>query len=706
MQHHPPSPQRSRAAARPAGATPAPGRAEAPASLATAGALQHGTAPAQRHWSAGVAHARGQRLRPALAAFERACAASPRVSLYWLNLASVQRRLGQADAALVSAQRAAQLDPACRTSCHLAVEMLRANHRYAQALRTLDSLLADTAQDAQHQLLRGVALAALGRPAEAASAFLQVLAVKPQEVDAYLQLGFCFAALRQYKEAAECFRTVTLVNPAQLGAAIYAAHYAGWACDWAQAGPDQARMLQALSLQEGSLPPQSFSPFCLLSMDDDPALHQRIARLEAARLAAETRQAAGWKAPLTLAPVDADADVDDAGRPAAWPSAVAQWPLAAQSLASGRCRIGLVSADFRTHATGLLLVQTLEALDRSRFELLLYSHGEPDGTALQQRIIAAADRFIDCRQLSLAAQARQIREDGVTVLIDLSGYTTDSRLGLFALRPAPVQAVWLAYPGTLGAPWVDYLIADPVIAPMAHAADYTEQLVHLPLCYAPTDEQREHPETTASRSDVGLPEDGFVYACFNQSYKITEPVFTRWCAILQRVPGSVLWLLVPQAEIQQALRDQAAARGIDVQRLVFAPFVPTTEHLARLPLADVFLDTFPYGAHTTCSDALWMGLPVLTQTGRSFASRVAASLLRAVGLAELAVDNADDYEELAVRLAQDREALGDIRDHLWDNRRDLPLFDNRRFTVELGDVLGKMASRWQQGLAPVAMPAE
>ena len=659
-------------------------------------ALQHGSALARRRWSEGVAQARAGRLVEALAAFTRACQASPKVSLYWVNLASVQRRLRQDDAALASAQRAAALDPGCRTSCHMAAELLRGTHRHAQALTTLDALRADAPHDAQHHLLRGVALAALGRHSEAAAEFLQVLVAKPGEVDAYLQLGFCFAALRKYTEAAECFRTVTLVNPAQLGAAIYAAHYAAWACDWAQAGPDKVRLVAALDLQTGPLAGQGVSPFCLLSMDDDPALHQRVARLEAARLASETRLAAGWPCPQGAAwPALVDPPL---------PASVACWPAASQALAQGRCRIGLVSADFRTHATGLLLVQTLEALDRERFELLLYSHGDDDGTPLRQRIVAASDRFVDCRLLTLAAQARQIRDDGVTILIDLSGYTTHSRLALFALRPAPVQAVWLAYPGTLGAPWIDYLIADPVITPMAHAADYTEQLVHLPLCYEPTDEQREHPETNASRPDVGLPEHGFVYACFNQSYKITEPVFSRWCRILQRVPGSVLWLLVPQAEIQQALRDRAVERGIAAGRLIFAPFVSTTEHLARLPLADVFLDTFPYGAHTTCSDALWMGLPVLTQVGRSFASRVAASLLRAVGLPDLAVDTAEDYEEIAVRLAEDGEALCDIRDHLWDNRRDLPLFDNTRFSHELGDVLGKMASRWQHGLPPLAMP--
>ena len=669
------------------------GRARAPLQLArqvgdpAAGqgsAAAHGSAAARRDWSKGVGWLRQGNPAEAAGCFEQACRVSPQVSLYWLNLANAQRRLRQVDAALASAQRAFALDPSCRISCHLAVELLRGLERHAEALSLLTCLQADTSRDVQHGLLQGALLAALGQPQEAAGVFLQVLALQPCEHEAYLQLGFALAALRQFDGAAECFRTVALLDTGHFAAAVYAAHYAAWACDWQQTDADQQRLLAALAMQVPGRRARPFSPFCLLAMNDDAGLHRQAARLEAQRLAQEIRAQAGW----------ADASGPAPGHPAA-----------AAQMQTGRCRIGLMSADFRTHATGLLLVQTLENLDRERFELFLYSHGADDGTPLQQRIQAAADHFVDCRKLGLLAQAQRIRDDAVAVLIDMSGYTTGSRLQLMALRPAPVQALWLAYPGTSGADWVDYLLGDPVMTPLAHEADFDEHLVQLPVCYEPTDERREHPETQRSRSDVGLPEAAFVYACFNQSYKITEAMFSRWCRILHRVPGSVLWLLVPQPEIQLELSRQAAARGIDSSRVVFAPFVPTTEHLARLPLADVFLDTFPYGAHTTCSDALWMGLPVLTQVGRSVASRVAASLLAAVGLPTLAVDNAEDYEELAVMLSCDGEALCDIRDHLWDNRRDLPLFDNPRFAAELGDALAGMARRWQAGEAPAHWPA-
>ena len=682
------APTASRQQTATAGAAAAAGRS---GSVHQRAVRSHGSAPARRDWTRGLASLREGGLDVAARCFERACRASPDVSLYWLNLANVQRRLHQEQAALASAQRAFALDPWCRISCHLAVELLRGQQRHAQALVLLDGLRSDTARDIQHGLLHGAVLSALGRHQDAAGVFLQVLALQPGDHQAYLQLGFSLAALRQFAEAAECFRTVAIIDPANFCAAVYAAHYAAWACDWQQTATDRERLLSALARQGAGAAGQAFSPFCLLAMDDDAMLHRRAAQLEAQRLTHEVRgqvAAQSQQQPQHGLPVNQDSH-----------------PLAARRLVEGRCRVGLMSADFRTHATGLLLVQTLENLDRERFEVFLYASGDDDGTALRQRIEAAADCFVDCSTMSLAAQAQRIQDDGVAVLIDMSGYTTGSRVQLMALRPAPVQALWLAYPGTLGAGWVDYLIADPVITPLADAADFDEHLAQLPLCYEPTDELREHPETTACRSDVGLPEQAFVYACFNQSYKITEHVFVRWCRILHRVPHSVLWLLVPQPAIQAALRGHAAAQGLDADRLVFAPFVPTTEHLARLPLADVFLDTFPYGAHTTCSDALWMGLPVLTQVGRSFASRVAASLLAAVGLPALAVDNAEDYEEIAVRLAQDDEALCSIRDHLWDNRRDLPLFDNRRFAGELGDLLLRMVDRWQHGLAPAALPA-
>lgn len=643
-----------------------------------------GGGAAHQAWSAGVAKARAGQDHEALPLFVRATQHAPRVALYWLNRAGAERRLRRTGDAIASARRAFALEPSNVLACQMLAELLRLNNRDAEALKVLRALDAAAPRDAQHWLLEGSVLMGLRQWQDAALAFLQVLERQPAQVEAYMQLGFALANLRRYGEAAECFRTVTLLEPAEFGAAVYAAHYAAWACDWSQGEQDHQRMTQALALQEGRSQTPPFSPFCLLSMNDDAAMHLRAARMEGARIARAAREAAGWTAP----------DPGPAG-----------WPMVMAALNQGRVRLGFVSADFRTHATSLLLVQTLERLDRRRFEVVLYSHGPDDGSPLRRRMEAAADRFVDCTTLGTTEQVARIRDDGIALLVDMSGYTQSSRLSVFALRAAPVQALWLAYPSTTGSDFIDYLIGDPVLTPMAHAGDFSERIVQLPLCYEPTDERREHPEPVETRAECGLPDDAFVYACFNQSYKITEEVFSRWCRILHRVPGSVLWLLVPQPEIQAALHARAAERGIEPGRVIFAPFVSPTEHLARLPQADLFLDTFPYGAHTTCSDALWMGLPVLTQTGRSFSARVAGSLLRAVGLPELAVDDADDYETLAVRLAQDREALTDIRDHLWDQRLDLPLFDNERFTGEFGATVDRLVGHWAAGGTPQAFEA-
>lgn len=650
-----------------------------PSSPLARSVAQRGSPAAHQQWNQGVALARQGRLVEAVACLERAVRTSPGVPLYWLNLASVRRKLFRYAEAIDAARRAFALDTADETACHMLVELLRTNNRGAEALQALDALDDSVPRSARHWLLRGSLLMTAQEWQEAALAFLQVLQQKPADLEAYQQLGFALANLRRYGDAAECFRTISILEPAHFGAAVYAAHYAAWACDWSQGLEDQQRLANALSLQTDPAKTTSFSPFCLLSMNDDAGLHRAAAEIEAARIQRLV--------------------ISGAGR-----GAYTSWPRAAEAVAAGRIRVGFVSADFRTHATSMLAVRTFEQLPRDRFEVVLYSHGADDGSALRERMVAAADRFVDCTEMSATEQAQQIHDDGIALLVDMSGYTGNTRIGVFALRPAPVQTLWLAYPSTLGARFVDYIVGDPILTPMEHAEDFTEHIAQLPVCYEPTDPLREHPEPS-SRAQAGLPEDAFVFACFNQSYKITEDVFSRWCRILERVPGSVLWLLVPQEDIQAALRLRAAERGIDAQRLIFAPFVTPSEHMARLPQADLFLDTFPYGAHTTCSDALWMGLPVLTQLGRSFSARVAASLLAAVGLPELAVDSPEAYEESAVQLATVPGDLQRARRHLADKRLELPLFDNERFTGELGALFERMVVRWRDGLPPAPLPA-
>lgn len=343
-----------------------------------------------------------------------------------------------------------------------------------------------------------------------------------------------------------------------------------------------------------------------------------------------------------------------------------------------KLRIGYLSADFHEHATAVLISELIERHDRDRFEIVGCSYGADDDGPLRRRLLAGFDRFLDLSVLTDEAAARLIHEAGIDILVDLKGHTQNARPGIAAYRPAPVQAQWLGYPGTLGSVAIDYVIADPVVAPADHQRFYNERIVHLPDSYQPNDRKRAI-GPVPSRADCGLPENGTVFCAFNASYKIGPELFGRWCRILQCVPESVLWLLDGPAEVADNLRRAAVDRGVAPERLAFAPRLPGPAHLARHRLADLFLDSGPVGAHTTASDALWAGLPVLTVPGRSFAGRVAASLLHAVGLPELAVADWDGYEATAKRLAEQPAELAALKLRLEQARTTAPLFDTDRF---------------------------
>jgi predicted O-linked N-acetylglucosamine transferase (SPINDLY family) len=356
------------------------------------------------------------------------------------------------------------------------------------------------------------------------------------------------------------------------------------------------------------------------------------------------------------------------------------------------------------HATSSLIVEMLEGMDRDRFELVLYSSGPDDGSAIRQRVRATAGLWREVLDWNDAHLAQCIRDDEIGVLIDMKGYTQGSRQTVLARRPAPLQVAWLGYPGTAGADYVDYIVGDPVVTPLSAQDGYCERIAQMPHCYQPNDSTRLQP-ATLPRSACGLPEDAFVFASFNQSYKIVPEVFQAWCQILSATPGSVLWLMVPQADVQARLRAAAASLGVDGERLVFAPFVGIDVHRARLPNADLFLDSFPCSGHTTASDALWAGVPILTLTGRSFASRVAASLLHTITLDELVCDDIDHYCREATRYAHDAAALQALRQRVQAARHSSPLFDGRRFAADFGDLLMRMVERQDAGLPPAPLAA-
>lgn len=366
-----------------------------------------------------------------------------------------------------------------------------------------------------------------------------------------------------------------------------------------------------------------------------------------------------------------------------------------------KIRLGYLSNDFQEHATAMLLVETLEAHDSARFELHAYSYGADDRKGMRARLCRAFHRFNDISPLSDAEAAKAINDDGIDILIDLKGFTDGTRTSILALRPAPVQVNYLGYPGTLGPNLCDYIITDSFCTPMDSADDFDESFAMLPYSYQPHG-RRDTIAAAPSRAAAGLPQQGFVFCCFNQAYKFTPDVFDVWCRLLRCVPGSVLWLLASR-EAEGNLRGEAWNRGVDGSRLIFAQDLPHAEHLGRLQLADLVLDTSPYGAHTTASDALWVGVPVITRPGVTFPSRVAGSLLHAVGLPELVVEDQADYFELAYALATDAERMGNLRRDLARNRLSAPLFDVGSYTLALEALYVRMWERFRLGLSPAAV---
>jgi protein O-GlcNAc transferase len=384
-----------------------------------------------------------------------------------------------------------------------------------------------------------------------------------------------------------------------------------------------------------------------------------------------------------------------------------QLPVFPQPLCNGRIyqhervRIAYLSADFNWHATAYLMAELFELHDRTRFEVLGVSFGVDDKSNMRSRLIKSFDQFHDVRFKTDSDVAKMLNELEVDIAVDLKGHTGDSRPAILAYRPAPIQVNYLGYPGTMAGDFIDYVIADKIVLPFDQEAFYTEKIVHLPDCYQVNDSKRRISTHTPMRWEAGLQNEGFVFCCFNNSFKITAPMFDVWMRLLKAVESSVLWLLADNAGAAPNLRKEAAARGVDPARLVFAVRVPPEDHLARHRLADIFLDTLPCDAHTTASDALWAGLPLITCRGETFAARVAASLLNAVGLSELVTNSLDEYESLALQLARDKKTLSAIRAKLAANRDTCPLFDTNRFRRHIEAAYKTMWERYLRGEPPV-----
>jgi predicted O-linked N-acetylglucosamine transferase (SPINDLY family) len=619
---------------------------------------------ADAHANRGAALFALQRYGEALASYDRALAIDPRAAEAAFNRGAALRALGRVSEALAAYDRALAIAPNHVGALANRGAALYELRRFSEALAAFDRLVALNSKDADAHYNRGNALHELGRFEEAAVSFDRALALEPGFVDALYNRGNARFVLKRYDEALADFEQTLEARPDHPYALERAASSALQLCDWVK----RAHYEQALE-KDVRASRSILSPFTLLAYCGDPALQLKCA----------------------LRYVKATA-----------PIAAARPPLPPRG---DKIRVAYLSPDFREHAIGYLSGELLALHDRSDFEIIGVSFGRDDGGETRKRIAAAVDRFIDASAMSDAAVVATLRALEIDIAVDLAGHTADSRLGVFALRPAPLQVSYVGTAATLGAPFVDYVLLDPVVAPPGADAFFSEKIVRLPHCYYPRDRELPMASTTPSREEAGLPAEGFVFCCFNNVWKITPPIFDIWMRLLQEVEGSVLWLLPSNDAAERNLKAEATARGVDPARLVFAPRRGLADHLARHRLADLFLDTLPYNAHTTASDALWAGLPVLTQPGQAFASRVAASQLLAIGLPDLVAPDAAAYEALAVRLARDPDLLHALRRRLADNRLTTPLFDIDGLTGAIEAAYRQMIERAAGGEAPAAFAA-
>jgi len=598
------------------------------------------------------------RASEALTAVDRSLACRPDFADAWIGRGNALFELGRLDEATAAYDRAAGSRPAAAWSGH--GNILRRLERHHEAAAAFDRAIEADSGFAEAWLGRGILLASLGRHNEAIAAFDRALALNPALLDGWLGRGQVYYLEKRYDDALSDWNRALVLEPDQAGVRAACLRLRMHTCNWSDF--ESACSSVRSSVRDGKL----VAPFMLVAIPSAAPEQLQCARHW---IAGNFRSARGpiWRG---------------------------------ETYDHDRIHVAYLSADFHEHATSQLMAGLFEHHDRSLFQITGISVGPNDNSAMRRRIEAAFEGLIDAKSRGDDEIAELVRALEVDILVDLKGYTQNARTGVFAMRPAPVQVNYLGFPGTMGADFIDYIIADRTVIPEDQHSSYAEKIVWLPDSYQVNDDHRAIADAVPTRRDLGLPDDGFVFCCFNDNYKITPDVFSAWMRILRSVEHSVLWLFEDNQTAASNLRREAAARGIAPQRLVFARRVPGAEHLARHRCADLFLDTLPYGAHTTASDALWAGLPVLTCIGDTFAGRVGASLLNAIRLPELIATTPNAYEERAVELARNPAELATLKAKLAHNRATTPLFDTARFTRHLETAFAAMIERHRAGLAP------
>jgi protein O-GlcNAc transferase len=615
---------------------------------------------AEVHNLRGMAQNALGRLADAADSFASAAALMPNPTEALYNRGCVLFALGRFDEALGCYDAASVRAPDDAVIANNRGNTLRALNRFADALAAYDRAIALDPSFAGAHNNRGIVLRALGRMDEALASFDRAIARDPKDAEAHYNRGVALTGLKRFTEALACQQAALKLQPIHTDAAGAAFGLAAILCDWQDWDKRAADI--AAHIRNGA----AMGPLTVIAFSDDPALQAQAARNVA----------------KAFAPVAATAT-----------------PIPARPVQS-RVRLAYLSGDFGNHVIGHTLVDLFEHHDHGRFELWGISLTPAPDSAIRQRLIAAFDHFVDAASLSDGAVAALLRTQEIDLAIDLVGHTENARLGIFARRAAPVQVNYFGHPGTDGADFIDYAVGDPIAVPDMLATHFNERIVRLPDCYLPS-AIMPVPAERPDRQAYGLPEHGFVFCNFNSSQKITLPVFDVWIRLLAQTEASVLWLYAG-GETQPNLRREAAARGIDPDRLIFAAPVERAVHLARLATADLFLDTMPYNAHNTAVEALWAGLPLVTCIGHSMAARVATSVLTTAGLTELATSSLTAYEALALSLAREPDRLAGLRTKLIAARDRSPLFDLPRYCRHLESAYATMVQRQRDSVAPAS----
>jgi protein O-GlcNAc transferase len=602
-----------------------------------------------------------RRFEEALVSHDRALALNPHFPEALDGRGNALRNLKRYDDALECFERALKLDPRHAESHNGHGAALYALQRPQDALASYERALALKPDFAEAHYNCASVLVDLQQVDLAEVAYERAIALKPDYPEAHFGRGTLMCDLSRFDEARASFDRARAIDPGLLWLDGLWLHARMRLCDWSGLEQDIAAMLAKVGRAE-----RVTTPFSMIPLTGSAAL---------LRKACET-----W-GELYCPPMDT-------------------LPPIAMRARRERIRVGYYSADYYMHATTNLAAELFEKHDRTRFEIVGFDFGPNQPDQMTQRLKAAFDRFIDVRSMSDQQVAQLSRDLEIDIAVDLKGFTQHQRSPIFGYRAAPVQVNYLGFPGTLGSPYMDYIIADPTLIPAASRPLYSEKVAYLPDSYQVNDRSRQIAPIQWSREELGLPPSGFVFCSFNSAYKILPGTFASWMRILKAVEGSVLWLLEHSAVASENLRRSAASAGVEPSRLVFANLRPLPEHLSRYRVADLFLDTLPCNAHTTASDALWAGLPVLTQTDEAFASRVAASLVNAVGLSDLVTSTATHYEQLAVELANQPQRLAEIKSRLARDRLTAPLFDSARYTKHLEDAYLQMYERMQAGQVP------